>query len=99
MFEQVAIRAFFPVWICLYVGQFVLWYLIRGDHWYSSSIPLSIQRSPDGSPRVSLFLGNTLYLVAFSYYVVIFFLGYNGMSAVLFRMLSPLYLSIVKKIS
>lgn len=65
----------------------------------SSPIPSSIQRSPDGSPRVSLFLGNTLYLVAFSYYVVIFFLGYNGMSVVLFRMLFPLYLSIVKKIS
>ncbi|KAL8657197.1 MAG: hypothetical protein Q9226_002156 [Calogaya cf. arnoldii] len=58
---DVAIRAFFPVWICLYVGQFVLWYLIRGDHW------------------ISLFLGNTLYLVAFSYYVVIFFLGYNAL--------------------
>ncbi|KAL8666235.1 MAG: hypothetical protein Q9168_007523, partial [Polycauliona sp. 1 TL-2023] len=56
---DVAIRAFVPVWICLYVGQFVLWYLIRGDHW------------------ISLFLGNTLYLVAFSYYIVIFFLGYN----------------------
>ncbi|KAL8893890.1 MAG: hypothetical protein Q9192_004820 [Flavoplaca navasiana] len=58
---DVAIRAFFPVWICLYVGQFVLWFLIRGDHW------------------ISLFLGNTLYLVAFSYYVIIFFLGYNAL--------------------
>ncbi|KAI4240937.1 MAG: hypothetical protein L6R40_004817 [Gallowayella cf. fulva] len=58
---DVAIRAFFPVWICLYVLQFVFWYLIRGDHW------------------ISLFLGNTLYLVAFSYSTVIFFLGYNAL--------------------
>lgn len=28
---------------------------------------------------VSLFFGNTLYLVAFGYYFVITFLGYNGM--------------------
>jgi hypothetical protein len=28
--------------------------------------------------RVSLFLGNTLYLLAFGYYTVITFLGYNG---------------------
>ena len=29
--------------------------------------------------RISLFLGNSLYLVAFVYYCVITFLGYNGM--------------------
>ena len=30
--------------------------------------------------RISLFLGNSLYLIAFSYYTIITFLGYNGMS-------------------
>ena len=29
---------------------------------------------------VSSFFGNTIYLVAMSYYVIITFLGYNGMS-------------------
>jgi len=29
--------------------------------------------------RLSLFLGNTLYLLAFGYYTVITFLGYNGL--------------------
>ncbi|KAI9829600.1 MAG: hypothetical protein M1819_006105 [Sarea resinae] len=28
---------------------------------------------------ISLFLGNTLYLIAFSYYAVITFLGYNAL--------------------
>lgn len=69
---------------------------ITGTPW---SFPSSVQRSPDGSSRISLFLGNTLYLVAFSYYIVIFFLGYNGMSSILLRMLFPLYQSVVKKIS
>jgi len=30
--EQVAIRAFFPVWVLLYVMQFVLWPLIARDN-------------------------------------------------------------------
>ncbi len=58
--EQVAIRAFFPVWVLLYVIQFILWPLISRDYW------------------ISLFLGNTLYMVALGYYTVICFLGYNG---------------------
>ena len=33
----------------------------------------------DVSGRISLFLGNTLYAVAFGYYTIICFLGYNGM--------------------
>ncbi|KAI9771448.1 MAG: hypothetical protein M1840_002068 [Geoglossum simile] len=28
---------------------------------------------------ISLFLGNTLYLIAFTYYIVITFLGYNAL--------------------
>lgn len=58
---DVAIRAFFPVWIFLYVLQFVLLPLISRDYW------------------ISLLLGNTLYLVAFGYYTIIFFLGYNAL--------------------
>lgn len=29
-----AIRAFFPVWVWLYVMQFVLWPLLAWDTWY-----------------------------------------------------------------
>lgn len=58
---QVSIRAFFTVWVFLYVVQFLLMPVISRDYW------------------VSEFFGNTLYLVAFGYYFVISFLGYNGM--------------------
>ncbi|KAI4119690.1 MAG: hypothetical protein LQ345_000488 [Seirophora villosa] len=58
---DVAIRAFFPAWIFLYVVQFMLWPLISRDYW------------------ISLFLGNTLYLVACTYYTIIIFLGYNAL--------------------
>lgn len=61
--EQVSIRAFLPVWVFLYVVQFLLMPVIARDYW------------------VSLFFGNLLYLVAFGYYFVITFLGYNGMSS------------------
>ena len=57
---QVSIRAFLPVWVFLYVIQFLLMPVIARDYW------------------LSLFLGNSLYLVAFGYYIVITFLGYNG---------------------
>ncbi|CAD6577195.1 MAG: hypothetical protein ASARMPREDX12_008257 [Alectoria sarmentosa] len=58
---DVAIRAFFPVWVCLYVMQFILWPLIARDNW------------------VSMFFGNTLYLVALGYYTIVCFLGYNAL--------------------
>lgn len=58
---DVAIRAFFPVWVWLYVMQFILWPLIARDNW------------------VSMFFGNTLYLVALGYYTIICFLGYNAL--------------------
>ena len=58
---DVAIRAFLPVWLWLYVVQFLLMPVVARDYW------------------LSLFLGNSLYLVAFGYYFVITFLGYNGM--------------------
>lgn len=57
---QVSIRAFLPVWLFLYVLQFLLMPLIARDYW------------------VSNFFGNTMYLLALSYYFVITFLGYNG---------------------
>lgn len=59
--SQVSIRAFFPVWVFLYVVQFLLMPVVSRDYW------------------VSLFFGNSLYLVAIGYYLVITFLGYNGM--------------------
>ncbi|MCJ1230472.1 hypothetical protein MMC12_007146 [Toensbergia leucococca] len=34
--------------------------------------------NPQSSPRLSIFFGNTLYLVALGYYTIITFLGYNG---------------------
>ena len=32
--HKVAIRAFFPMWVLLYVVQFVLWQVIKRDYWY-----------------------------------------------------------------
>ncbi|KAJ9647233.1 translation initiation factor IF-2 [Coniosporium tulheliwenetii] len=58
---DVSIRAFFPVWVFLYVIQFLLMPVISKDYW------------------VSLFFGNSLYLLAFGYYTVITFLGYNAL--------------------
>jgi hypothetical protein len=57
----VSIRAFLPLWVFLYVLQFLFMPLIARDYW------------------VSNFFGNTMYLLAFGYYFVITFLGYNGM--------------------
>ena len=57
---QVSIRAFLPLWVFLYVLQFLFMPLIARDYW------------------VSNFFGNTMYLLALSYYFVITFLGYNG---------------------
>lgn len=57
-----SIRAFTPVWVFLYVLQFLLMPLIAQDYW------------------VSNLFGNSMYLLALSYYFVIMFLGYNGTS-------------------
>jgi hypothetical protein len=56
----VSIRAFLPLWVFLYVLQFLFMPLIARDYW------------------VSNLFGNTMYLLAFGYYFVITFLGYNG---------------------
>ncbi|KZF24578.1 UNC-50 protein [Xylona heveae TC161] len=58
---DVAIRAYFPVWVFLYVVQFFMMPLLSKDYW------------------ISIFLGNTIYLVAAGYYTVISFLGYNAL--------------------
>ncbi|KAE9967395.1 hypothetical protein BLS_006401 [Venturia inaequalis] len=58
---DVAIRAFFPVWVFLYVVQFLLMPVVAKEYW------------------LSLLLGNSLYLLAFGYYTIITFLGYNAL--------------------
>ncbi|TID14439.1 putative integral membrane protein [Venturia nashicola] len=58
---DVAIRAFFPVWVFLYVLQFLLMPVVAKEYW------------------LSLLLGNSLYLLAFGYYTIITFLGYNAL--------------------
>ncbi|KAL2816323.1 UNC-50 [Aspergillus granulosus] len=60
---DVANRAFFPLYLHLYVVQFLL-------------LPL-LTRSP--SNFLATFLGNTLYLSAVTYYTYITFLGYNAL--------------------
>ncbi|KAL9577868.1 MAG: hypothetical protein Q9212_006092 [Teloschistes hypoglaucus] len=69
---DVAIRAFFPVWIFIYVIQFILWPLISKDY------------------LISIFFGNTLYLVAFVYYNIIIFLGFNDDSKDIYGLLTRL---------
>lgn len=59
---KVSIRAFTPIWVFLYVLQFLLMPLIAQDYW------------------VSNFFGNTMFLLALSYYFIIIFLGFNGTS-------------------
>ncbi|KAF2629958.1 UNC-50 [Macroventuria anomochaeta] len=58
---DVSIRAFVPVWVFLYVVQFLCMPLVGTNHW------------------VSLLLGNTLYVIALTYYFIITFLGYNAL--------------------
>ncbi|KAL4751188.1 UNC-50 [Aspergillus terricola var. indicus] len=60
---DVSNRAFFPLYLHLYVVQFLL-------------LPL-LTRNP--SDFLTTFLGNTLYLSAFTYYTYITFLGYNAL--------------------
>ncbi|THC95466.1 hypothetical protein EYZ11_005060 [Aspergillus tanneri] len=60
---DVSIRAFFPLYLHLYVVQFLL-------------LPV-LTHSP--SNFLATFLGNTLYLSALTYYTYITFLGYNAL--------------------
>ena len=63
-------NAFFPVFVLLYVVQYLVMPLLIKDLWYVTHLLVLIG-------RISLFLGNTLYAVAFTYYTYITFLGYN----------------------
>ncbi|RMY05710.1 hypothetical protein D0868_06262 [Hortaea werneckii] len=58
---DVSIRAFTPIWVFLYVLQFLLMPLIAQDYW------------------VSNFFGNSMFLLALSYYFIIIFLGFNAL--------------------
>jgi UNC-50 family len=62
-------NSFFPVFVFVYVVQFLIMPLLIRDLWY----PLI----NDVNCRISMFLGNTLYAVALIYYTYITFLGYN----------------------
>lgn len=58
---EIGVRAFFPVWVFLYVIQFLMMPLLTRDYW------------------ISIFLGNSLYLIAFAFYCTITFLGYSAL--------------------
>ncbi|KAI5806282.1 UNC-50 [Geopyxis carbonaria] len=58
---EIGVRSFFPIWVFLYVIQFLMMPLLSRDYW------------------ISIFLGNSLYLIAFSFYSIITFLGYNAL--------------------
>ncbi|MCJ1322312.1 hypothetical protein MMC15_007660 [Xylographa vitiligo] len=58
---DVAIRAFFPVWVLLYVVQFVLWPLISTKYWISLLVGNTLYLTAFGYYFVISFLGyNTL---------------------------------------
>ena len=54
---QVAIRAFFPVWVFLYVIQFVLWPVIARDNLVSSFFGNTIYLMAMGYYTIITFLG------------------------------------------
>ena len=68
---QVSNRAFFPLYLHIYVLQFLLLPILTHS---SSSSSLSSSRN-----FLATFLGNTLYLSALTYYTYITFLGYNAL--------------------
>ncbi|MCJ1257333.1 hypothetical protein MMC24_005158 [Lignoscripta atroalba] len=54
---DVAIRAFFPVWVLLYVVQFILWPLISRDYWISLFFGNTLYLAAFGYYSVISFLG------------------------------------------
>ncbi|KAL0638085.1 hypothetical protein Q9L58_002864 [Maublancomyces gigas] len=76
---EIGVRAFFPVWVFLYVVQFLMMPILTRDYW------------------ISTFLGNSLYLIAFSYYCVITFMGYNALPFLHHTeiMLGPVFILVV----
>jgi len=76
--------------VFLYVVQFLLMPVVPIDYWCGlhSNAPLAEAGIPARLTklcRLSLFFGNSLYLAASIYYVIITFLGYNGQ----YRLSSP----------
>ncbi|KAH8151654.1 uncharacterized protein LAJ45_04276 [Morchella importuna] len=76
---EIGVRAFFPVWVFLYVIQFLMMPILTRDYW------------------ISTFLGNSLYLIAVSYYCVITFMGYNALPFLHHTeiMLGPIFIFVV----
>ncbi len=56
-YKQVAIRAFFPVWVFVYVIQFVLWPVIARDNLVSSFFGNTIYLVAMGYYTIITFLG------------------------------------------
>ena len=54
---DVSIRAFFPVWVLLYVVQFVLWPVISRSYWFSLFVGNSLYLAAAGYYFVISFLG------------------------------------------
>ncbi|KAK2812180.1 hypothetical protein FQN50_001538 [Emmonsiellopsis sp. PD_5] len=85
---DVSNRAFFPLYLHLYVLQFLLLPLLT-RHSTTPSSPSENPSNPSSTPPhpsssahpspLATFLGNTLYLSALTYYTYITFLGYNAL--------------------
>jgi hypothetical protein len=74
---DVAIRAFVPVWVFVYVVGLLCMPLAGTDHWYATLLhPCRLETD---KARVSLLLSNTISRLAFNYYIIITFLGYNAL--------------------
>ncbi|EEH07847.1 conserved hypothetical protein [Histoplasma capsulatum G186AR] len=69
MYYHVSNRAFFPLYLHLYVLQFLLLPILTRNSSSSESSPSTL----------ATVLGNTLYLSALTYYTYITFLGYNAL--------------------
>ncbi|KAI5306116.1 hypothetical protein KEM56_002176 [Ascosphaera pollenicola] len=76
---DVSNRAFFPIYVHVYVIQFILLPLLARTKQVPST-PSSPDKPPETHPHpttIAMLLSNTLYLSAFIYYIYITFLGYN----------------------
>ncbi|KAI5269832.1 hypothetical protein KEM52_005194, partial [Ascosphaera acerosa] len=86
-------RAFFPVYVHLYVAQFILLPLLARTKEVTITTTSPGADTPTTATAtrpttLALFLSNTLYLSAFVYYLFITFLGYNGL--IIFKFLISL---------
>ncbi|MCJ1311444.1 hypothetical protein MMC25_005115 [Agyrium rufum] len=68
---DVAIRAFFPVWVLLYVVQFVLWPLIAQKYWLSLFFGNTLYLAAAGYYFIITFLGyNTLPFLSHTQFIL-----------------------------